>query len=85
VKDQLAFHKKMREVAKIVAEEVYPYLMEGIKDRVNPPKETEVASYHSMVGYIAMYLKSLSYEKGIKENKQQTMNKRNLKHNKHVN
>ena len=75
----------MREVAKIVAEEVYPYLMEGIKDRVNPPKETEVASYHSMVGYIAMYLKSLSYEKGVKENKQQTMNKRNLKHNKHVN
>tara|TARA_R110000737_G_C14238178_1_gene424238 strand:+ start:122 stop:334 length:213 start_codon:yes stop_codon:yes gene_type:complete len=70
VKDQLAFHKKMRVVAKTVAEEVYPYLMEGIKDRINPPKGAEVGSYHSMVGYIATHLKSLSYEKSVEENKQ---------------
>ena len=60
----------MRVVAKTVAEEVYPYLMEGIKDRINPPKGAEVGSYHSMVGYIATHLKSLSYEKSVEENKQ---------------
>ena len=76
MKDQLAFHKKMRVVAKIVAEEVYPYLMEGIKDRVNPPKGAEAASYHSMVGYIAMRLKSLSYEKGVEENKNKEKTKK---------
>jgi|TARA_R110000868_G_scaffold100435_2_gene276197 hypothetical protein len=66
---QIAFHKAMRVIAKTVAVEVYPYLMEGIKDKVNPPKGTEALAYHSMMGYIAVHLKSLSYEKAVEENR----------------
>lgn len=69
MEEQLVFHRKMRAIANDVAMEIYPYLVEGVKDRINPPKGTEMAAYHSMVGYIATHLKSLSYKEGAEENR----------------
>ena len=76
MEDQVAFHKAMRVIAKTVAVEVYPYLMEGIKDKVNPPKGTEALVYHSMMGYIAVHLRSLSYEKAVEENRNKEKTKK---------